>query len=78
MPWKMPELFGICVMNKKVFIAQYNPCVYESAFGTISIHETEAGATQAMETHKKEHIELYEQDPPDWEVWQVIEVEILP
>ena len=63
----------------KVFVAKYNSCVYESAFGVISIHKTREGAEKALEAHKRETLELMAQEEPeDWEVWKVTEEEILP
>lgn len=45
----------IRAMEKQIlFIAMYNPMIYESSFGIISIHRTERGAQMAMEFHKEE------------------------
>lgn len=37
----------------KIYQATYNDCVYESAYGTISLHKTYAGAGGAIEQHKQ-------------------------
>ena len=62
----------------KVYIAQYNPCTYESSFGSISIHRTLQGAYDAMEAHKKKTLEMYPDDykVEDWEVWRVVETKV--
>lgn len=61
----------------KVFIAEYNPCTYESAFGIISIHRTIQGAYDAMEKHKAIVTEHYDSPPQSWEVWRVKEAKVL-
>jgi len=38
----------------KVFAAVYCDCIYESSYGTISLHKTREGAELAIENHKKE------------------------
>jgi len=38
----------------KVFAAVYCDCIYESAYGTLSLHKTREGAERAIENHKKE------------------------
>lgn len=74
--------------KEKVFIAMYNPMIYESSFGIISIHKTERGAQMAMEFHKeerrKEWLEMYplkeEQEEflfGEFESWKVGEAELL-
>ena len=62
----------------KVYIAQYNPCTYESSFGAISIHRTHDGANNAMFIHKKKTLEMYPDDykVEDWEVWRVVEAKV--
>jgi len=37
-------------MEDKVYAFQYNPCIYESGYCTISLHKTCKGAYQAMRT----------------------------
>ena len=34
-----------------VYLAVYNPCIYESEYGVISIHSTKEGAALAMQKH---------------------------
>lgn len=71
-----------------VFEARYNPCIHESAFATLSIHETRKGAVNAMKAHKakekKEWKEIYStkkdrKDSPfgQHEDWDVIETKVL-
>jgi len=38
----------------KIFAAMYNPMIYESSFGILSLHKTRKGAEMAMEFHKAE------------------------
>ena len=57
----------------RVWVATYNPCVHESAAETISIHETEQGARDAMNKHKKNN-----RGTQDWESWDVERRELLP
>ena len=35
-----------------IYLAQYNPQIEESAYATLSIHRTEAGAEKAIALHK--------------------------
>lgn len=46
-----------------VYIAMYNPMIYESSFGVISIHKTRKGAEMAIEfdreERRKEWLEMY-------------------
>lgn len=35
-----------------IYLAQYNPSTEESAYATLSIHRTEAGAEKAIRLHK--------------------------
>lgn len=42
----------------KVYLFQYNYCVYESGYVTMSIHRTKAGAYKAMRKHRVD--EFYE------------------
>ena len=48
-------------MNETVFVALYNPMIYESAFGIISIHKTLKGAEMAMEFHKAEQRMIFDE-----------------
>jgi hypothetical protein len=38
---------------KCVYLFEFCPCVHESAYQTISVHETEGGANEAMEIHRR-------------------------
>lgn len=53
--------------KQKVFIAMYNPMIYESSFGIISAHKTERGAQMAMEFHKEEERKRWLAMYPDQE-----------
>jgi hypothetical protein len=46
-------------MEEYVYLLLYNPCTFESAFATISIHRTKKGAYQAMRKHKLKCYEEY-------------------
>lgn len=70
-----------------VYAFMYNPMIYESATGVVSLHFSRKGAEMAMEFHKeelkKEWDDLYKGDkhPPKFgrfEHWSVQEVNILP
>lgn len=74
---------------KKVYEFLYNPSVSESAPLTVSIHESESGAIQAMEAHRHEIWEDWNEEkkhnPEDvdypWDFdqwWGVKESELLP
>ena len=59
----------------KVYEALHCPCVYESAFATISLHETRDGAEKAVELHKQKRIEMY--GSIEFEAYDVSETEVL-
>ena len=42
------------MMKNKVYLFLYNPCIWESALSTISIHYTLKSAYDAMRKHKLE------------------------
>lgn len=74
--------------KQKVFIAMYNPMIYESSFGVISVHKTERGAQMAMEFHKEEQrkqwLKMYptkdeQEEFPfgSFESWKVVTAELL-
>ena len=76
-------------MIERVFVALYNPMIYESSPGIISIHKTRKGAEMAMEFHKeekrKEWKNLYKtteerKDFPfgKFQSWLVLEYELNP
>lgn len=64
-----------------IYLAQYNPQIEESAYATLSIHRTEAGAERAIALHKikikqeydkkfdAEYIKKYPYDK--WQDWCV-------
>lgn len=55
------ELFGK-IRNDTVYQARYTPSIYESAMTTLSLHRTEQGAEKAVEDHKKQLKQEYEED----------------
>ena len=50
---------------QSVWAARYNPMVYESDIGIISLHKSSEGAEKAVKKHKK----TCEQDA--WEFWDI-------
>ena len=64
---------------KKVYIAEFNYCTYESSFGVISIHESKKGANEAVEKHKKSYLKRFKQrELLDYEVYRVRSEEVFP
>lgn len=63
-----------------VYAAQYNPCTHESAYGTISLHKTRAGAEKVIKRMRAEELIMWTglgyDDIPDYQVWQVREFEV--
>lgn len=75
-------------MKTILYVAMYNPMIYESSFGIISIHRTLKGAEMAMEFHKAEVRKEWEETYPSkeeqkefpfgsFESWEVFEHELL-
>ena len=75
-------------MKTILYIAMYNPMIYESSFGVISIHKTRKGAEMAMEFHNAEARKKWEEMYPtkkeqkefpfgSFESWRVFEYELL-
>lgn len=72
-----------------IYKAMYNPCIHESAYWVISLHKTKEGAEKAIEEHKNNKREQFEQmvaqDPIGWKDiefgehkdWMVSEDELL-
>jgi len=50
-----------------VYLFEYNPCTYESAASTLSVHKTEEGAYKALEEHQEKKREEY-QNKIEWEL----------
>ena len=42
----------------KIYLAKYNPCTHESAYGILSVHETKEGAQKAIDKHKLSRINM--------------------
>ena len=75
-------------MQTILYLAMYNPMIYESSFGLISIHKTRKGAEMAMEFHKAEAYKEWEETYTtkeeqkefpfgSFESWKVFEHELL-
>ena len=75
-------------MKTKIYAAMYNPMVYESSFGIISLHKTRKGAETAMKSHKhrkkKEWLKMFPDKKSreavpfgEFQEWKVFEVELL-
>ena len=47
-------------MTETIYLAQYNPQIEESAYATLSIHRTEAGAEKAIALDKMIFKQAYE------------------
>ena len=64
-----------------VYAAQYNPCTYESSFGTISLHTTRTAAEKVIKQMRANELVIWTglgyDDIPDYQVWRVEEMEIL-
>ncbi len=70
----------------------YNSCIYESAPGLVSLHQTKAGAWRAMRANKWEAAVLHRENdlrygnyghpdayiPQEWEAHFIRPVEVLP
>lgn len=63
-----------------VFAAEFNDCVYESAYGVLSLHRTEAGAKAAIKRHKAKILRQWKKvghnKSPDYEQWRVREINV--
>lgn len=71
----------------KAYLAQYNDCIYESSFATLSVHLSKEGAEKAVQEHKDKTYKEWEEMPNDYKkeykydediAWKVREIEILP
>lgn len=67
-------------MSNTIWAAEYNSCIHESGFSTISLHKSLEKANDAVKQHKKyildEWKEIGYNDCPDWEQWRVREIEL--
>lgn len=65
----------------KIYAAEYNPIIFESSYGTISLHKTREGAEKAIEQHKNATIKEWKKSGfdgvRDYEKWQVRELKVL-
>lgn len=59
-----------------VYLAQHNPCIYESEFQTLSVHAREATAEMAIEDDRKRRYK--HRLPPAHESWRVVRHTVLP
>ena len=71
----------------KVYLAQYNNCIFESSFATLSIHFSKEGAEKVVQEHKDKEYKKWESMDDDYkedcefgwdEEWDVKEIEVLP
>ncbi len=64
-----------------IFAAEFNDCVYESAYGILSLHHTEAGAEAAIKKHKAKILRQWKKvghdKGPDYEQWRVRKIKVL-
>lgn len=64
-----------------VYSAEYNDCIHESAFGTLSLHRSYEGACQAVRKHEMKALRQWKKSGhdtiPDYEQWRVREIEVL-
>ena len=64
----------------KVYSAEYNDCIYESAFGTISLHSTEEGAQKVIDKAKAKEVKVWKKmgydSYPDYQQWRVRTIEV--
>lgn len=75
-------------MKNTIYAFNYCPCIHESAWATISLHYSEEGAIKAMNEHKEEKREefddMYKEEEElsfefgTFEDWYVGPVPILP
>jgi hypothetical protein len=71
-----------------VYLALYCPCVHESADAPLSIHATHEGAARAIEKHKSEQRDDFEEwaigrqwsdeNGCGFQAWSVKEMEVQP
>lgn len=65
----------------KVYAAEYNPIIFESSYGVISLHRTHDGAAKAVEKHRSNAQKEWKRSGfdgvRDYEKWQVREIEVL-
>lgn len=74
----------------KAYQALYNPCTWESSYGTLSTHLSKEGAKKAMKAHRAKEKQQFdkmfkgkEKEYPGMkfgqhEAWCINEIEILP
>lgn len=64
----------------KIYSAEYNSCIYESSYATISLHRTYQGACQVIRNDEarvlNQWLELGYATIPDYEKWRVREIEL--
>lgn len=63
-------------MIQEVFIAEYNDCIYESQYKTISIHKTKRGAETALVNHYNERAKYWTEHFDDIEDYDEKHLEI--
>ena len=64
-----------------IYSAEYNDCIHESAYSTISLHRSYEGACQAVRKHEQKTLNGWKKvghaSIPDYEKWRVREIEVL-
>ena len=64
-----------------IYSAEYNDCIYESAFGTISLHRTYEGACNVIRKDERKKLNQWKKlghdSIPEYEQWRVREIELL-
>lgn len=63
-------------MKEYVYLATYNPCIYEAGDIPFSAHKTRAGAEKDVEKHKAKILKKRPQNV--WERWDVEKLELKP
>lgn len=65
----------------KIYSAEYNDCIYESAYSTLSLHMSYEGACQAVRKHERKILRGWKKcghdTIPEYEKWRVRELEVL-
>lgn len=65
----------------KIYVAEYNSCIYESDYCALSLHLSYEGACRAVRNHETETLndwkEVGHNSIPDYEKWRVRELEVL-
>lgn len=67
-------------MTDTVYAAEFNDCIYESAFCLVSLHKTETGANKAIKNKKARVLREWKKvgvtQAPDYEHYRVRAIEL--